>query len=181
MPRLPSCLPSPHPPTHPPTHPPPGRKKATFEQAFKGSDVLSRATGTAREAPWALSYQMSERHLAWNADLKARLVTRVAGQAAGLAGEGEAEAALLQLSLLLPSLGSKVGGMRPDLVAALMAQVHALPAALLRLKEIFPGADVGVLAVRRPELVVGGEAALDAVERAAGELRALLPRLDVDR
>ena len=65
-----------------------GRVKATFEQAFKnrvgvsdGSDGSSSSSSQER-APWALSYQMSERYsLLWNDDLKARLLkVRGSGQ-----------------------------------------------------------------------------------------------------
>ncbi len=57
-----------------------GRVKATFEQAFKnrvgGSSSSSGSdSGSQERAPWALSYQMSERYsMLWNEDLKARLL-----------------------------------------------------------------------------------------------------------
>ena len=55
--------------------------KATFEQAFKTGAPSSSAPGGAA-APWALSYQMSERYsMLWNDDLKARLL-QVGGAAA---------------------------------------------------------------------------------------------------
>ena len=61
-----------------------GRVKATFEQAFKnkvgsGSSSSSGSSGSGgcgeAAAPWALSYQMSERYsMLWNDDLKARML-----------------------------------------------------------------------------------------------------------
>lgn len=51
------------------------------------------------------------------------------------------------------------------------------PAArLLRLKEIFPGANSGKLAMRQPELVLGFD--MDRLDAIAEELRLLLPNLN---
>lgn len=53
-----------------------GRLKATFEQAFKGGQASGAVGGAGAPpaAPWALGYQMAEKNLAWNDDLKARLI-----------------------------------------------------------------------------------------------------------
>lgn len=58
-----------------------GRLKATFEQAFKNARAGGSGSGSAvpgsggAQAPWALSYQMSERYsLLWNDDLKSRML-----------------------------------------------------------------------------------------------------------
>jgi hypothetical protein len=59
-----------------------GRLKATFEQAFRNAGssstgVVDRPDGLAGRsaaAPWALGYQVAEKHSLWGDDLKARLL-----------------------------------------------------------------------------------------------------------
>lgn len=165
-----------------------GRVKATFEQAFKnrvggsgsaGSSLDSGASSASQErAPWALSYQMSERYsLLWNDDLKARLLKRKAAEQLGMSDE-ELEERLQRLLLLLPDIRQKLASMRPQLVAALAAQVDEMPGRLMQLKMIFPGANSSLLAMRQPELVLGFDMA--RLEGIAAELRELLPNLNVD-
>lgn len=164
-----------------------GRLKATFEQAFKnragGSGASSEAGETSgrggAQAPWALSYQMSERYsLLWNDDLKARMLKRVAANELGIPDD-ELEGRLQQVQVLLPEIRQKLGSMRPQLVARLAAEVENLPGRLLQLKLMFPRANAGLLAMRQPELVLGLDLAL--VEAAAAELRGMFPKLDIDR
>ena len=153
--------------------------KATFEQAFKnrvggsgsgsGSAGSSGSSASQERAPWALSYQMSERYsLLWNDDLKARLLKvcparpcgrllhafispftasilsgsqlptspwpallhpqRKAAEQLGMSDE-ELEERLQRLLLLLPDIRQKLASMRPQLVAALAAQVDEMPGA----------------------------------------------------
>lgn len=102
-----------------------GRVKATFEQAFKNrvgasGDISSSSSGGSSQerAPWALSYQMSERYsLLWNDDLKARLLkVRGSGQPAA----ADASAAVARRA------------------AALRQQAAAHVAALLSTKDCLP-------------------------------------------
>lgn len=131
------------------------------------------------QAPWALSYQMSERYsLLWNDDLKARMLKRVAADELGIPDD-ELEGRLQKVQLLVPEIRQKLGGMRPQLVARLAAEVDNLPGRLLQLKLIFPGANTGLLAMRQPELVLGFD--LARVEAVAAELRSMFPNLDIDR
>jgi hypothetical protein len=157
-----------------------GRAKATFEQAFKGGGTgaeLAAAMG-GRPAPWAIGLQTSEKNFAWNDCLKARLVARVAGAALGLSA-AEADARLARLAALLPDLGAKAAGMPPELVGRLLEDVDAIPARLVALKAVFPGANAAVLAMRQPALVLGFDP--DHLAAVAAQLRALLPRLEIDR
>lgn len=157
-----------------------GRLKATFEQAFKlKSGAAAVGGGAAPTAPWEMGYMANERNLAWNDDLKARLVKRVAAETAGLSDE-ELEERLAALLALMPALRARLAGMRPATLAALAADPDAVALRLLGLKRAFPGGDVGTLASRVPRLVLpGADAAALCV--AADRLRALFPRLDVDR
>ena len=50
-----------------------GRLKATFEQAFLGPASAETAAALVR-APWELGYQLSEGSLAWNSELKSRMI-----------------------------------------------------------------------------------------------------------
>lgn len=93
--------------------------------------------------------------------------------------EDEAAQRLRQLAALLPDLGSQVDRMDPAVVARLAADVGAVTRRLLQLRVIFPEADAFKLALRAPVLVLG--ASRPRLERAAKQLRRLLPGLNVDR
>ncbi|KAI3435874.1 hypothetical protein D9Q98_001932 [Chlorella vulgaris] len=84
---------------------------------------------------------------------------------------------LQQLDQLLPGL--QLHTMAPDVVARMATDVTAVAARLLQLRTIFPGADAFKLALREPFLVYGST--IFRLQRAATELRGLLPGLDVDR
>ncbi|PSC71336.1 ATP-dependent zinc metalloprotease FTSH mitochondrial [Micractinium conductrix] len=90
--------------------------------------------------------------------------------------EEEAGARLQQLELLLPNLGQQV---EPAVLARLAMDVGAVTRRLLQLRLIFPEADAFKLALRAPILVLG--ASRPRLERAAQQLRRLLPGLNVDR
>lgn len=48
-----------------------GREKVSIEQVFQGDNALTQVQG---DAPWKMGWQMNERNLVWNDDLKMRLV-----------------------------------------------------------------------------------------------------------
>eukprot|EP00887_Chlorella_sp_A99_P001437 scaffold8.g1437.t1 len=155
-----------------------GRLKATFEQAFKtGPSAVSGSSGGVPAAPWGLGYQMAEKNLVWSDDLKARMLQRVAADRLGLSDE-EVEARLARLLLLLPTLRPRLVSMKPQTLAALVAQVDEVAGRLVELKAVFPGADAAALAVREPGLVLGFE--MRRLRDIAAALRALLPALNVD-
>lgn len=64
-----------------------------------------------------------------------------------------------------------------QLVARLAADVELLPGRLLALKAVFPGANVPLLAMRQPELVLGFD--MQRLQAIAEELRQLLPALNI--
>lgn len=91
--------------------------------------------------------------------------------------EEEAGRRLRQLQQLLPGL--KLQSMDPEVVARMAADVTVVASRLLQLRIIFPGADAFKMVIREPFLVHG--ASRFRLQRAAAELRQLLPGLDVDR
>ncbi|GAB4820638.1 hypothetical protein N2152v2_007684 [Parachlorella kessleri] len=125
-----------------------------------------------------MGYQMSEAGIMWNDELKLRLILRVVADQLHLSDEAVAER-LRQLALLMPTLQQKLPAMKPQLIARLAADVPAVAAAMLQLKDVFPEADVAKLAVREPALVLGFD--MVRLRGVAEELRQLLPRLNVDR
>jgi hypothetical protein len=152
-----------------------GRKKATFEQAFKNG--VPALDGTLASAPWELGYQMSEKHIMWNDNLKTRMVARVAAEKLKISNE-EVEIRLDNLQALLPDISSKLPIMHPVTLTRLLDTVDTLPQQLMSLKTAFPGSNVSKLAVRAPEMVLTMDAEL--MQIIADQLHELLPNLNVD-
>ena len=157
-----------------------GRLKATFEQAFKAINANDTVppSPSASQAPWELGYQMSEKNLAWNDDLKSRLLSRVAADRLQLSDE-ELEERLTTLTALLPDISSKLAYMHPDTLVRMLSTIETLPAQLMALKETFPDANVSKLALRAPELVL--DMPPDLVQSIAARLHELLPTLNIDK
>jgi hypothetical protein len=152
-----------------------GRLKATFEQAFKnGTPALD---GTLASAPWELGYQMSEKNLQWNYNLKTRFIARIAADKLEITNE-EVEMRLDNLQALLPDITSRLPIMHPMTLTRLLDTVDTLPQQLMSLKTAFPGANVSKLAVRAPELVLTMDGEL--MQIIADQLHELLPNLNVD-
>lgn len=154
---------------------PDGHVKATMEEVFSkvGGPVTDAST------PWTFNYQMNERVVAWGDDLNARLIKHIVARNMGLSEE-QAQQRLLELASLLPDLAAKLPLMKPQLLARLASNTRAVAQGLLQLKEVFPKADVGVIAVRCPGLVLG-DVPLGQVQEAAQKLRQLLPNSEVDK
>jgi hypothetical protein len=153
-----------------------GRLKATFEQAFKNG-VPNSLDGSLASAPWELGYQMSEKNIMWNDNLKLRLITRTAAEKLNISNE-EVEIRLDNLTALLPDIAQKLPIMHPVTLTRLLDTVDALPQQLMSLKTAFPGANVSKLAVRAPEMVLTMDAEL--MQIIADQLHELLPELNVD-
>lgn len=157
-----------------------GRKKATFEQAFKNKQINDDTVGSGAThilAPWELGYQMSEKNLAWNDDLKSRLLARVASERLGLTDE-QLEHRLQLLNSLLPEIRNKLG-MPANTLVQLLSDIDHLPERLMNLKATFPGANISKLAIRAPDLVLGFDT--EHLQKIATILRELLPNVDVDK
>jgi hypothetical protein len=48
------------------------RRKATIEHVYRASDGVAKTSSSS--APWSFGWQMNERNLVWNNDLKLRLL-----------------------------------------------------------------------------------------------------------
>lgn len=161
-------------------------QKATLEHVFShlertqgpGSASVSGRGTVKPTAPWMVGWQMNERNISWDDELKLRLIKRIASEELGISDE-EMEWRLQQLALLLPDLHSRLAGAPPKLVARLCAYIDTIGHRILRLKSIFPQADVITMVNNRLTLVLDDD--LDAVAAAADRLKTLLPALNVDK
>lgn len=151
-----------------------GRKKATFEQALKGGKI----DAWGENAPWNMGYQMGEKALVWNEDMKKRLYLRVASSNLGITEE-ELEQHLDRLRVLLPDASDKINSMPVQTLSRLISSLDDIPQRLMHLKITFPNANASILAIRNPELVLGFDE--EHLGRIAEELRGMFPRLDIDR
>ena len=81
------------------------------------------------------------------------------------------------LRVLIPDLGARMSTMRAGDLARLAASVTDVAAALIRLRSVFPRANVSAMVAKRPDLLLlpAGE-----VERRAAALRLLMPGVDAD-
>jgi hypothetical protein len=134
-------------------------------------------------APWGIGWQMSERNLVWNDDLKLRLIKRVAAQKLNLTDD-ELERRLALLTPLLPrSLGPLLARASADTCIRLASNTSAVASRLLRLKSLFPLANVEEMVAGRLSLLLDED--LDDVAAARDRLdaRVLLgpSRVCVDR
>lgn len=188
---------------------PEGRNKATIEHIFSPASDSSTdeddrqdadAVGTARaaerrhrrsllghspaaQAPWGIGWQMSERNLVWNDDLKLRLIKRVAAQKLGL-GDDELENRLAQLTPLLPrSLGPLLARASADTCVRLASSASLVASRLLRLKALFPKADVEEMVAQRLSLLLDEDLDDVAAARHCLDSRVLVgpSRVCVDR
>jgi hypothetical protein len=194
----------------PPAYPyqsPEGRNKATIEHIFSpASDTESsteeeddnNATSAARaaerrhqrsilsaqnSAPWGIGWQMSERNLVWNDDLKLRLIKRVAAQNLNI-DEQELEGRLALLTPLLPrSLGPLLARASADTCVRLASNASVVASRLLRLKTLFPKADIEEMVAQRLSLLLDEDLDDVAAARNTLDTRVLVgpSRVCVDR
>ncbi|GAX73212.1 hypothetical protein CEUSTIGMA_g665.t1 [Chlamydomonas eustigma] len=137
------------------------------------------STSTSQQAgPWKMSWQMSERNMTWSNDLKIRLIKQVASEKLGLSVH-EMDIRLSQLFNILPGLEPRLAAAPPDLVARLASQTTEVAVRVLRLKDIFPTANITAMLSNRLSLLLEDDIAL--IEETSQKLRARLPAFDVDR
>ena len=200
-----------------------GKRKATLQDAAPSlltSSSSSSSSSAADEAqrPWELGFQMPERSSAlWGDDLRRRLIRHAlaakfggggdpssndAEEASGLVlSEAEIDERLAQLARLLPGLAPRLATTSASLLAEMVADPAAVAATLVGLRATFPGADIGRMVSRSPQLALaggggggggrvggasmggsggGGGGGLAALAEARAALAELLPNLDVD-
>lgn len=149
--------------------------KATFQpQLLDGKTVLDDFDN----APWVRTFHLNERNLVWHDDMKRRLYNKVASEELSM-GEEELEEYLQRLEILMPDARDKMRSMSIDTLSRLIGTIDELPYKLMMLKRVFPNANATLLAIRTPELVLGVEE--ETLCGIAEELRAMFPRLEVDK
>ena len=153
----------------------------------------------------------------WGDDLRRRLIRHALAARFGGTGtsendslilsEAEIDERLAQLARLLPGLAPRLATTSAALLAEMVADPAAVAATLVGLRATFPGADVGRMVARSPQLALaggrrrrgggegdkgrgsgngdneeeeGGKSGLEALAEARAALCALLPNLDVD-
>ncbi|GLC45449.1 hypothetical protein PLESTB_000617100 [Pleodorina starrii] len=159
------------------------RQKATIEHIFpalesSSSQAQGPSTSGRPAAPWQVGWQMNERNMYWNDDLKVRLIKRIASDELGIS-DSEMDERLQELGTLLPGLQARLAKAPPKLVARLAANTGEVAQRLLRLKIAFPQANLTHMVNNRLGLLLDDD--LGEVEAAAGRLRELLPGINVDR
>ena len=87
------------------------------------------------------------------------------------------EARLESLRVLVPDLASRMSTMRAGDLARLAASVSDVAQAMVRLRRVFPTANVSAMVAKRPELLL---MPAQDVEARAKALRELLPGVDAD-
>ena len=87
------------------------------------------------------------------------------------------EARLESLRVLVPDLASRMSTMRAGDLARLAASVSDVAQAMVRLRRVFPTANVSAMVAKRPELLL---MPAQDIEARAKALRELLPGVDAD-
>ena len=112
----------------------------------------------------------------WDESGKLRLAVSIVARNLGLE-EATVHARLDSLRVLLPDLARRFSTMRAGDLARLAASVSDVAAAMVRLRDIFPAADVSAMVARRPQLLL---MPAEEVAARAAALRALMPGVDAD-
>lgn len=152
-------------------------RKATIEHIFPALEGLKEADGERPLSPWQVGWQMNERNLVWDDDLKVRLIKRIASDELGISEE-EMDWRLKQLTALLPGLEARLIRAPPKLIARLAAHTSEVAGRLLQLKAVFPTANAAAMVNNRLTLLLPDD--VPGLERAAERLGELLPGLNLD-
>lgn len=153
--------------------------KATFQP-----QLLSEERQQAyRDAPWSRTFHLNERNLVWTDDFKERLLKKVAAEELDVS-QAELESRLLVLQTLMPDAAGKLANLNVSTLVLLVKNIEEIPMRLLVIKSVFPEANASLLAIRS-SWMLSRKCSLDELEerlqRTAGDLRDLFPRLNVDK
>ena len=153
--------------------------KATFQP-----QLLSEERQQAyRDAPWSRTFHLNERNLVWTDDFKERLLKKVAAEELDVS-QAELESRLLVLQTLMPDAAGKLANLNVSTLVLLVKNIEEIPMRLLVVKSVFPEANASLLAIRS-SWMLSRKCSLDELEerlqRTAGDLRDLFPRLNVDK
>lgn len=151
--------------------------------AWNHSSLVSFAEpsipGTESDIIWKMGWQMHERNLVWSDDLKLRLIKRIAAEECHIEEE-EMDSRLAVLLTLLPGLEAKLASAPPKMIAKMAADPSNVASRLLRMKEIFPDADLSKMVNGRLSLLLDDDLSLDEISEAADALRESLPSIKTD-
>jgi hypothetical protein len=125
-----------------------------------------------------VGWQMNERNLVWNDDLKYRMIKRATSDELGISEE-EVEDRLQFLANLLPGMQQRIVKMSAKMVARFVDNSNNIALRLIRLRTIMPEADMAAMINLRLSLLLDDD--LDDVEHAVTRLKELLPGINVDR
>ncbi len=136
-----------------------------------------------RDAPWSRTFHLNERNLVWTDDFKERLLKKVAAEELDVS-QAELESRLLVLQTLMPDAAGKLANLNVSTLVLLVKNIEEIPMRLLVVKSVFPEANASLLAIRS-SWMLSRKCSLDELEerlqRTAGDLRDLFPRLNVDK
>lgn len=118
----------------------------------KGGNLAHNQEAPIR-APWTLTFDLRERETIWTDENKGRLVKIIASNQLNI-NHDELDARLQELDTVIPDLGRKVHMMKPDLLAHLLQDLDRVTQKLISLKEIFPDANVSMMASKQPSLLL---------------------------
>lgn len=130
------------------------------------------------ELPWKISHQINARHLTWNEDATAQLLSLALQEKLNLS-QDEVEDRLQVLATLLPDVKSKLHMTKVQVLSCLIKDTSALAMRLSKLKEILPNCNLSALIAQYPSLVI--EWTPEQIKDRIEEMRIQLPGLDAVR
>ena len=151
----------------------------SFSFTFLMKSSFDDVDGDQGGSPWKMGWQMHERNLVWSSELKLRLIKKIASDECGI-DEADMDNRLSLLANLLPGLEQKLSSAPPTLVAKLAADPQRVAVRLMKLKEIFPDADLSKMVSGRISLLLDDDLSLEAISDAAMTLRETLPSIKTD-
>lgn len=152
-------------------------QKATMEHVFGNMDSKTQE-GMEAGAPWSVGWQMNERNLVWNDELKKSLIKRVASEQMSIAEE-ELEVRLASLHTLLPGIADRVVRASPQYVVRVISNMEGIAARLMTLRAIFTNTDLSQMINRRLALLLDDD--LEVIRHTAEVLRRRFPAVQWDR
>ncbi|GMH35071.1 hypothetical protein BSKO_02939 [Bryopsis sp. KO-2023] len=105
------------------------------------------------QPPWAFTFDLRERETIWTDANQGRLVKGIAREQLDIDNE-ELERRLQKLLVLVPDLGPKIHTIKVALLGNLLKEVDLMAEHIIKLKELFPDADIGRMTAKTPTLLL---------------------------
>ncbi|WIA44192.1 hypothetical protein OEZ86_010515 [Tetradesmus obliquus] len=149
-----------------------GSSSSSVSSSSSSSSSGRGGQGLSDSQAWALMGRVvSSERLSLGQGGRQRLVLIAAAQIAGVSAE-TMEGRMQELLLLLPDLSSLLPSLHPRVLAALSADTQGVAQKLIKLRLLFPAADVSQMISRRPTLLLDEH--FEQVEEARTKLVARL-------